>query len=212
MNIKKHITIEGDQIMNKHEKLCSIEGLLFIGGQITSRIEANIVKKEMPIGTVKVIPPKAIQNGRIEHSELYELGYKIEPDEKKLTQEGDIIVKLSTPYDVAYITAKDVGLLVTSFCILIRNNNQCVSSEFLTAFMNSGIYRTQVLNKVSGAAVPMLTMGKIKDVEIKVMPLEEQRQVAEYYNLIRKKELAMNRIIELEKEKIDAILGGKQNG
>lgn len=44
------------------------------------------------------------------------------------------------------------------------------------------------------------------------MPLEEQRQVAEYYNLIRKKELAMNRIIELEKEKIDAILGGKQNG
>lgn len=78
--------------------------------------------------------------------------------------------------------------------------------------MNSGIYRTQVLNKVSGAAVPMLTMGKIKDVEIKVMPLEEQRQVAEYYNLIRKKELAMNRIIELEKEKIDAILGGKQNG
>ena len=68
MNIKKHITIEGDQIMNKHEKLGSIEGLLFIGGQITSRIEAYIVKKEMTIGTVKVIPPKAIQNGRIEQS------------------------------------------------------------------------------------------------------------------------------------------------
>jgi len=118
-------------------------------------------------------------------------------------------VKLSTPYDVAYIAEEDAGLLVTSFCVIIRNKSKDVSSEYLTAFMNSGIYRKQVLSKVSGAAVPMLTMSKIKEVQIKVLTMDEQEQVAEYYKIVCEKEKVFSRVIELEKEKLDAVLGGK---
>lgn len=195
--------------MKNHIKLSEVKGLAFIGGQITSRIEANEKKNDIVKGKVQVIPPKAIKGGKIVHSELYELEYKTDFDEKKLTKAGDIVVKLSSPYDAAFITESDEGLLITSFCIIIRNTSNSLMSEYLAAFFNSGVYLDQVMDMVSGAAVPMLTMGKIKDVVVKNMAHEEQQQVAEYFRNISMKEEVMAQIIALEKEKLNSVLGGK---
>ena len=195
--------------MNKQVKLSDIKGLSFIGGQITSRIEADEKRNERAIGTVKVIPPKAIKAGKIEHEELYDVDYKTEFDDKKLTKAGDIVVKLSSPYDAAYISEEDEGLLITSFCIIIRNTGKNVLSEYLATFCNSDIYLKQVMRMVSGAKVPMLTIGKVKEAEIKLLTLEEQEQVAQYYKNLCEKEQIMEQIISLEKEKINTVLGGK---
>lgn len=195
--------------MKNQIKLSDVKGLAFIGGQITSRIEANEKKNEIAIGKVQVIPPKAIKAGKILQDELYELEYKSDFDDKKLTKAGDIVVKLSSPYDAAYITEEDEGLLITSFCIIIRNTSRTLMSEYLAAFFNSEVYLKQVMDMVSGAAVPMLTMGKIKDVMVREMGLEEQKQVAEYFQNISLKEEVMAQIISLEKEKLNSVLGGK---
>ena len=194
--------------MNKQIKLGEIKGLSFIGGQITSRIEADEKKNEKVIGKVKVIPPKAIKAGRIEHEELYDVDYRTEFDDKKLTKAGDIVVKLSSPYDAAYITKDDEGLLITSFCIIIRNTGKNTSSECIAAFCNSGVYLRQVMNMVSGAKVPMLTIGKVKETRINMLSLEKQDQVAQYYRNLCEKEVVMKKIISLEKEKLDTVLGG----
>lgn len=195
--------------MKNQIKLGEVKGLAFIGGQITSRIEANEKKNEIAIGKVQVIPPKAIKAGKIVQDELYELEYKSDFDDKKLTKAGDIVVKLSSPYDAAYITEEDEGLLITSFCIIIRNASRTLISEYLAAFFNSEVYLKQVMDMVSGAAVPMLTMGKIKDVMVREMEIEEQKQVAEYFQNISLKEEVMAQIIALEKEKLNSVLGGK---
>lgn len=195
--------------MNNQIKLSDIKGLTFVGGQITSRIEADSKKDEVAIGKVQVIPPKAIKGGKIEHSELYDVEYKTEFDEKKLTKAGDIVVKLSSPYDAAYITEADEGLLITSFCIIIRNSSKEIIGDYLAAFLNSDVYRVQALNMVSGAQVPMLTIGKVKEVNINLMSLDEQKEVAEYYKNLYEKEVVMTQIIELEKEKLNAVLGGR---
>lgn len=195
--------------MKNQIKLSDVKGLAFIGGQITSRIEANEKKNEIVVGKVQVIPPKAIKAGKILQDELYELEYKSDFDDKKLTKAGDIVVKLSSPYDAAYITEEDEGLLITSFCIIIRNASRTLMSEYLAAFFNSEVYLKQVMDMVSGAAVPMLTMGKIKDVMVREMEIEEQKQVAEYFQNISLKEEVMAQIIALEKEKLNSVLGGK---
>ena len=83
----------------KQNTIGNIKGLTFVGGQITSRVEANPEKDDKSIGKILVIPPKAIQNGKIEHKELYEMEFKTEIDEKKLTHTGDIVV--SQDYGVA---------------------------------------------------------------------------------------------------------------
>lgn len=208
LNIKKHINLMEDIKMNKQIRLSEIKGLTFIGGQITSRIEADDKQKDEAIGTVKVIPPKAIKAGKIEHEELYNVEYKTEFDEKKLTKEGDIVVKLSSPYDAAFVTKEDEGLLITSFCIIIRNTGKSVSSEYIAAFCNSGVYTRQVMNMMSGAKVPMLTIGKVKEAKVNLLPIKEQEQVARYYWNLCEKEEVMEKIISLEKEKLDSVLGG----
>lgn len=210
-NENEHIKIYqiiGGFKMDKQIKLSEIKGITFIGGQITSRIEADKKKNDHVIGVVKVIPPKAIKSGKIEHDELYEVEYKSEFDEKKLTREGDVVVKLSSPYDAAYITKNDEGLLITSFCIIIRNTGKDTSSEFIAAFCNSGIYMRQVMNMVSGATIPMLTIGKVKEVKVKRFSLEEQEQIAKYYLNLCEKQDVMEKIILLEKEKMDTVIGG----
>lgn len=194
--------------MNKQVMLNEIKGLTFIGGQITSRIEADEKRNEKVLGTVKVIPPKAIKSGKLQHDELYDVEYKNEFDEKKLTKEGDIVVKLSSPYDAAYVSKEDEGLLITSFCIIIRNSGKNVSSEYLAAFCNSDVYMRQVMNMVSGAKVPMLTIGKIKEAKLNLPSMSDQEEIAKYYRTICEKEVVMGQIISLEKEKLNTVIGG----
>ena len=62
---------------------------------------------------------------------------------------------------------------------------------------------------VSGAKVPMLTIGKVKEAKIKLLTIEEQDQVAQYYKNLCEKEQIMEQIISLEKEKLNTVLGGK---
>lgn len=69
---------------------------------------------------MKVLIPKAISNGRVNPLELATLDVKIGVDSKRITQEGDIVMKLSTPYDACIITKEDEGLLVPSFCVIIK--------------------------------------------------------------------------------------------
>lgn len=195
--------------MKNQIKLSEVKGLAFIGGQITSRIEADEKKNEVVKGKVKVMPPKAIKGGKVIQEELYEIGYKTDFDEKKLTKAGDIVVKLSSPYDAVYITENDEGILIPSFCIIVRNTGEILISEYLAAFFNSGVYLDQIMDMVSGAAVPMITMGKIKDVYINIFDIEEQKQIAEYFNNISAKEELMAQIISLEKEKLNSVIGGK---
>ncbi len=178
-----------------------------IGGQITSRIQADQRKNELVKGKIKVLAPKAISGGQINNDDLYELEYKTEPDEKKTTQRGDIVLKLSTPYDAVYIDEKNAGLLVTSFCAIVRCNQKQVNPKFLTAFFNSESYRNQVLKEVSGATVPMLTIGKINEVELNMYDPKEQEQIAEYYECIVEKEALYKKTISLEKEKLDTVFG-----
>lgn len=211
LNILKHIVCRKDINMKKQILLKDIKGLSFIGGQITSRVTADEKRNDPVLGTITVIPPKAIKDGKIVHEDLTELSYKVELDEKKVTREGDIVLKLSTPYDAACITKEDEGFLIPSFCIIIRSNSKTVAPEFLTAFFNSNVYRNQAMAMASGATVPMLTMGKIKEIAIKEFPLEEQKKIAGYAKLLREKEDVMAHIIELEHEKLDTILGGEDD-
>lgn len=196
--------------MHKEKKLGEFKEIEFVGGLITSRIESDTQKGDEVRGAVTIIPPKAISCGKIEKEHLYRLEHKTEIDDNKLTQEGDVVLKLSTPYDAAYVTKDDEKLLIPSFCLIIRIKDKTkLNPRFLTAFINSDVYGTQIKNMVSGAMTPMLTMGKIKEVLIKEFTLEEQDEIARFYENICKKESLMKQMVELEKEKINAVLGGQ---
>ena len=63
--------------------------------------------------SVRALPPRSLQGGSIVDDELVteEVG---EINKEHFTREGDVVIKLSTPYDSAYIDKDHEGILVTS--------------------------------------------------------------------------------------------------
>lgn len=176
-----------------------------IGGQVISRVEAKI-ETEI-IGKTEILVPKAIKNGTISHEDLSEINVKSKLDQTKLTQAGDIVIKLSQPYDAAYITEKDEGILITSFCLLLREIDTNINPKYLVSVINSEIYKEQAMMATSGATVPMLTKGKIKDIDLK-LNLKQQEEIVRMSDKIKRKEELFNEIIRLEKLKLENIMRG----
>ena len=177
-----------------------------IGGQVISRVEAKTEKET--IGTAKILVPKAIKNGIISHKDLSEINIKSDLDQNKLTKAGDIVIKLSQPYDAAYITENDEGILITSFCLLMREIKENINPIYLVSVINSEIYKEQAIEATSGATVPMLTKGKIEDIDLKIPDLNEQEKIVTMSDNIKQKEELFNEIIRLEKLKLENIMRG----
>lgn len=194
--------------MYNKKKLGDYKTIAFIGGQITKRIECDKEKGDIEKDKVCVLSPRAIVSGRVEKEFLYSIKCKAEIDDKKLTQEGDVVLKLTSPYDAAYITKEDERLLVPSFCLILRISDKSkINPKFLAAFINSDVYGEQIKNMVSGAMTPMLTMGKIKEVVLKKFSVDEQDKIASQYEDVCEVERLMKVKVDLLKQRINSVLG-----
>ena len=158
---------------------------------------------------MRVAYPVSLKNGFVDLNTTKEIKCKTEIDEKKLTREGDIILSASMPYNAAYITKETSGLFVPSFCLLIRIKNSLeIDAKFLTAFINSDNFKEQAKELVSKTTTPMLSVSRLKEVQIPVFDIEKQREISLYCENVQKEEIIMKHIIDLEKEKLNVVLGG----
>ena len=188
--------------MLKKVLLKDIENLNIIGGQITSRIEAKLDSNK--IGEIKVLTPKAIQNGNVNHKDLGLLNISQEADSKKVTKLGDIVIKLSTPYDACIIKEEDEGLLIPSFCAIINNIPEYISKDYLLAFLNSKVYQNQIKNLLIGQNLPILSIGQIKKVELPLPSIDIQEDIGKSYKGTLDKIKLLEKIISLESEYLES--------
>ena len=93
-------------------------------GQIMTRVTVDKNAGEQVIDKVRVLSPKALVAGIIVKEDLGEAELGKQIDEDKYTREGDVVIKLSTPYDAAYISEENAGLALPSFCAVIRITNE----------------------------------------------------------------------------------------
>jgi restriction endonuclease S subunit len=177
-----------------------------IGGQITSRVEAKYTKEK--IGSIKVLLPKAISNGSINQDELGTLDLKTEIDKKRITKAGDIVIKLSTPYDACIITEEEEGLLVPSFCAIINNVPDSILKEYLLAYLNSQACLLQIQTLFTGTTIPILSIGQIKKLYV---PLPDEEGDSPQYYIAKKymegveKNKLLEKVMRLEKEYLDSM-------
>ena len=173
-------------------------------GQIMTRITAKEDIDEK-IGSWRVLIPKAITSeGTILPNELPMEDLKAKPDEKRITALNDIVIKLSTPFDSAIITEETVGCIVPSFCAIIRNNGE-LDIDYLRAFLNSKVCKEQLRQKVSGAVMSILSIGKIKEVEIPIPDKKEQKDIGDRYVSVQEKMDVIRKIVELENKRNDIV-------
>lgn len=189
------------------KKLVSLKDLHIeiIGGQIMSRVTVRDDSKENVIETRKVVVPKAIlSDGSIDISELPEEKLKVTADPKRLTTKGDIVLKLSTPYDAALVDENSEGCLVPSFCAIIKTPVD-IDVNYLLAFLNSNYCKEQFKTQVAGAAITILSVGKVASALMPVPSLEEQQEIGANYIKAQEKLKLVKQITILEAKRNDIV-------
>lgn len=163
-----------------------------IAGQIMTRVTEDNNEGE----PVQVLAPKAISSGIIIKEDLGKAVLSKAVDANKYTKEGDVVIKLSTPYDAAYVTSKDIGLVIPSFCATIRiSNDNLIDAKYLSAFLNTSYVRNQLTAKVVGSSRPMIKISDIRALEIPEVSIDDMRDIGEAYMLSgRKKEILLEMV------------------
>lgn len=170
--------------------LCDVKA-----GHIVSRLKAKDDAENRI--EYKVLVPKAIRNGIVSHEDLATEILSKEPSQDCITKEGDIVMKLSSPYGAAYINKEDERLLVPSFCCRL-SNFKGIDPYFLITYLNSKKARFQYEALCGGAVIAILRIGSIRDLVIPECSEDIQKEIGERYKKIQELMLLVNEASELE--------------
>ena len=179
----------------KLEKLCSIKT-----GTPVSRAKA--AASEEYVRPARVLIPRAMSEGSIVDEELAieEIG---EVKSELFTREGDVILKLSTPYDAVYIDGNHEGILVTSFGMILRAKEDApLRMQYLSMFLNHPKTRFVLQAVSTGTSAGMATLKRrtVADIDIPLLPLGRQEKLAELFQAAKERNREYRRLIELSDE------------
>jgi len=128
----------------------------------------------------------------------FEIFYSNEPiNQKYLTQQNDIVIRLRYPIKALYIDKSHQDILIPSFMAIIRPI-QNIDSKFLTYYLNSMIIKRGLKSKIEGTQIPMIGIKDLNELEINLPNLKKQNQVTQILE-INDKEIKL--LEELKQQK-----------
>jgi restriction endonuclease S subunit len=176
-------------------------------GQIMTRVTADKETGDQVRKSVKVLVPKAISSGVIVKADLGDAELTRKIDDDKYTHEGDVVIKLSTPYDAAYVTAEDAGIAISSFCAAIRiTDKKKMDARYLTAFLNSSYVRDELTAKVVGSTRPMIKITDIRALKVPKLEVKDMEDIGQAFVLSGKKKTTLQEMIENETKLMENIV------
>lgn len=94
-----------------------------------------------------------------------------------VTAPGDVIVKLTTPYDCAYVDDGHSGLLVISAVAILRPRAREVNMRWIAAVLGMPQVRDELRHVSIGSSIQMLKKAGLSNLVIPVPSPEEQERV-----------------------------------
>ena len=178
-----------------------------ITGVLTRRVvweegngDPSLLKSE------KILVPKAINDGLIDHPLLQEVKLYKEVKDKFYTKKGDVIMKLSTPYDSCVIEKEeDEGLIVPSFSLIIRKINPKYNPYFVMAFLSSKCAWAQIKNSREGRVLSIINNVSVAELDVPDFNDEEIKEISNRYKRFLNFKRLSAEIISLEKERNDSL-------
>lgn len=182
-----------------------------ITGVLTRRIVYDGEDNNPSLKDGKILVPKAIDNGLIDHSLLQSVKLERDVKDKFYTKMDDVIMKLSTPYDSCTIDREeDEGLIVPSFSVIIRGIKDGYDPYFIMSFLSSKYAWNQIERLRSGRVISILSNDSVSELEIPDFSKVEVRNISQRYKKYLDFKRLSSEIIELEKERNDALFFSKE--
>lgn len=193
-------------------KLIDVAGFINVG-QIMTRVEAKAISPKDNLTEVKILTPKAISAGKIDLKELTSIRLKQSIDDKKQTKQGDVIIKLSTPYDAALIGPNEERLAYTSFTAVVRDlDKDRLDALFLTAYLNTDYVKELLRLRAGVTSLPVVKIKDIRELELPDVPLAKQKLIGEAYQSCVNKIEILREMQDNEKQIINSIVMSEVKG
>ena len=131
-----------------------------------------------------------------------------EISEKLLLSSGDILVKRLNPSFVHVVAEDSVGIAASQNLLVVRP-----SGEVDPFFLGYLLEQKEIIGQVehvtgSSAAIKAVSVKKLADIKIPVIPLNEQRKVGEIWKLSRKRKQLLNEYME-ENDRLVSMLASQ---
>ena len=134
-------------------------------------------------------------------SDSLEVFYATEPlRQEYLTQQGDIIIRLSIPYTAILIDSGMVGMVVSSNFAIIRLNQDCILPEYLLWLLNTADTKKKVYESSSSNMLSAVRPTFFAELELLPFNLANQEKIAKL-NLLAKRETWLLKKLAEEKER-----------
>ena len=117
-----------------------------------------------------------------------------------LTQQGDIIIRLSIPYTAILIDANMVGMVVSSNFAIIRLNQDYMLPEYLLWLLNTPDIQKKIYESSSSNMLSAVRPTFFAELEILPLTLSGQEKIAKLY-LLAKRETRLLKKLADEKER-----------
>lgn len=185
--------------------LCGLSMTGIILTRIQIKDETLVSEDEKAIG--RVLVPKAIANGRVNHRDVAEYVIKKGSGQGRMTVVDDIVVKLTTPYECALITMEDEDLIVPSYCVILREfDPKEIDLDYLVGYLNTDYAKQQLVSRVSAGYNSMIKMKDIHEIPIPMLPMEEQKHLGRLYRLSAEKQMLLKEMLENEVKLADSLI------
>jgi restriction endonuclease S subunit len=146
--------------------------------------------------TLKSFEPR----GWVNEGEMDVFFSKEKLENKYLTNKGDIIIRLTTPYTAICINDKQEGLVIPSNFAIIRLKKQIYIPEFVALFLNSEIIEKKFFKSSISITIPLIKTKHLREIDISDIPLAVQQKIVELNQLQVKEKILLSCLMK-EKDK-----------
>lgn len=116
-----------------------------------------------------------------------------------ITQEGDVVIRLSEPNTAVCIDHSLSGFIIPSLFAVIRLKSELLSRQYLSWLLNSQHIKREMQKSLIGSAIQIINTGFLQELQIKLIPLERQQRIAEMNKLCVREKMLLTQLIK-EKE------------
>lgn len=113
-----------------------------------------------------------------------------------LTNANDILVRLSTPYTVIFITdTSQCGYVIPSHFAIVRADSKKSAPEYLNWFLKRDAVKQKIIQNVSGStAFGTISSGFIANLKIRDIPISEQKTLGNMLFLAEKEQELLHKL------------------
>ena len=172
------------------------------GATFRSRVEA------VPNGKLRVIQMRDLgDDNRVHFDRTIRVNHP-QPTRGSLAQWGDIIFRSKGQTLTAAMLDQEVteDIIVAAPLFLIRSNTKQVLSGYLLWWLNRSSAQNYFKSRATGATVKMVTRPILVDLEVNLPPLEQQRVIAQLFNLSAREQHLLEEFKERKAQYIEGIL------